>query len=234
MTTKRLLFPISLNNNIFSTERVLFGLNTIPEYYDELVFIIADQIQLYNRSFSVCNGNSFDETIKKFYSGRTLFEQRSTWLSKLKNEFGSSNNFPVWTIYGFDDIADQMFTRIYRNIIIMYHTIPEFKKDIDNEALNHVSSYSGTANITDVNTKLSVSYIIEELAASVRLHVYEDISDEYYLGKQLNSVLKLYYSDYGTTVFSIAGVESKPIKWRFFESNPDLKSPKWIERTLSV
>ena len=228
---KRFLFPISLGNNLFSTERVLSGLHTIPEAYDEIVFIIADQIQLFNRALGVRDGSSLDDTIQRFYSGRTLFEQRRIWLDRLKKELSDSSNFPIWRIYGLDDIADQMFARIYRNVLIMYHTIPQFQIDLDNEARGHLSKRLGAVNSTDENVKLSASYILEEIAASVRLHVCEDIPDEFYLGRHLNCVLRLYSSHYGIGVFSIAGVESTATKWRFFESSSDSQQSEWIERS---
>ena len=229
---RKFLFPISLSNNLFSTKRVLFGLNAIPEAYDEVIFIIADQIQLYNRALKVKDSAALEDMFRKFYRGRTLSEQRRSWLGKLKNELSVARNFPLWTIYSLDDIADQRFTRIYRDILIMYHTMTEFQFDIDNQARSYLSKRLGAANVTDEVVKLSASYILEEIAVSVRLHVCEDIADEYYLGKHLNCVLRLYSSHYGINVFSIAGVEPKSIEWRFFDSLTISEPPRWIKRRL--
>ncbi len=229
---RRFLFPISLGNNVFSTENVMAGLRAIRNPYEEASFIIADQIQLYNRALTVRDGSSLDDTIRRFYSGRTLFEQRRIWLDRVKREFSGSGNFPQWTIYGLDDIADQMFTRIYRNVIIMFHTIVQFQIDVENEARDHLSKRSGASNNAVDNISLSVSYILEEIAASIRLHVCEDITDEYYLGKHLDCVLKLYSLSYGINVFSIAGVEPKPLQWRFFEFSSDSEGHRWVERGM--
>lgn len=229
---RKFLFPISLSNNLFSTERVVSGLNAIPEAYDEVVFIIADQIQLYNRALYVKDSIGLEDMFRKFYGGSTLFEQRRNWLNKLKKELDHSGNFPLWTIYSLDDIADRMLTRIYRNILIMYHAMAEFRLDVNSQARRYLSKRLGAANVTNDNIQLSASYILEEMAASIRLHVCEDIGDEYYLGKHLNCVLRLYSSVYGPRVFSIAGVEPKSIEWRFFDSLTRSDQARWVKRRL--
>lgn len=54
--------------------------------------------------------------------------------------------------------------------------------------------------------QLSISYILEEIAVSITLHVLHGIESEYYIGSLLSVVKKMYLGHYGITVYDICDV----------------------------
>jgi hypothetical protein len=224
---KKTLFPISLNNNLFSTEKVSIILGTLSQEYEEIFFIVADEIQLYNQAANVKNATDLSAVIKQFYSGRSLLDQRRIWLQKMMKQIFSKSE-PNWTILGFDDIADQSFSRIYRNVLILFHTDNHFQNDVRNDAINFIQRKENSSlQMNEKNIGLSVSYILEEIAASVRLHVGYEIWNEHYMGHQLRCIVNLYAGIYSTNIFSLAGSDEKEDKCIFYELNPESK--KWFE-----
>ena len=50
MTFNKALFPISIDSKRFNTIETINAINKIEKYYDEIIFLIADEIQIYNKS----------------------------------------------------------------------------------------------------------------------------------------------------------------------------------------
>lgn len=217
MALSRVLFPISLGNNRFSTFNVLATLASIKDRYDEVVFIIADRIQIYNRVAGLAKFTEICDEINKFNLSEDLLIQRRAWLEKLKK-----NTPIVWTVLGFNNISDSRFANIFRNVLILYHTVKIFRDDIANEAVLYLTRTGNNVSPSQTDINLSIAYMLEEIAASLRLRVCEKIPDEYYLGSHLRTVVKLYSSAYGVDVFSLANVEPFPVQWRFYEPKTSL------------
>jgi hypothetical protein len=224
------LFPISLNNLSFSTEKVVGALKPLMYEYEEIVFIIADQLQLYNRAVSAKDGNDVALVIQQFNSGKSLYEQRSIWLNRIKTNIGIESITKKWTVRGLDEIADHYYFSIYRNVLLLFYTCNEFNQDIKKDAENFLVNKIDI-NIDDYARRinLSVSYILEEIAASIRLHVNENIFNEHYLGTDLPTIINLYNGRYGIDVFSLAGKQTKKAEWTFYRfSESGIK--KWMRQ----
>jgi hypothetical protein len=56
---KKALFPISVDSKRFSTEETINALNNI-EPVDEIIFLIADGLQLYNKAAQINIGNPLE------------------------------------------------------------------------------------------------------------------------------------------------------------------------------
>ena len=52
------LFPISLSNQVFSTEKVLPALPYIFTRHERVVFFVADHLQIYNKALRLAEGKS--------------------------------------------------------------------------------------------------------------------------------------------------------------------------------
>ena len=198
------LFPISLNNQRFSTENVVEAYNNINSKYENITFIIADQLQLYNKALRVNNEYSVSNVLSDFRKKTNYFEERKVWLERLKMKVNNSI-LREWEILSIDDIVEDSTTfTIFRNILVAYYSDEQFANDIKHYAYDF--AYQKNTNYTfEKVLQLSTGYLLEEIALNIKLKVIDKIFDEFYLGDYAYPILKLFKNVYNFTVFDIVG-----------------------------
>lgn len=220
------LFPISLNNQRFSTENVVVAYNSISSEYDNITFVIADQLQLYNKALRVNKEYSVSNVLYDFRKKTNYFEERKIWLERLRIKVNNSN-LRTWEIISIDDIVEDATTfTIFRNILVAYYSDEIFSNDIKHFA-NNFAIKKNTNYSFDKVLQLSIGYLLEEIALSIKLKVVNKIFDEFYLGDYAYPILKLFNGEYDFTVFDIADLEKpKNFKnFKFYSLNSENK--KW-------
>lgn len=229
------LFPISLSNQRFSTSLVIPAIEGLVEKYDEVLFLVADRLQVYNRAVSLGGRNLAEASGHKadfgvFRNATRLtgtFEERRRWLDKVKLRLGERAVGMKWSIESVDSIADSKSFEILRNIDILNSVDPLFRQDILSSAVDFASRHP--ESLREVAVRLSTRYIIEELALSIRVRVHRKYYDEYYIGSTLLPAIRLYSGAYMATPWDIAGVKRGAASFRFFElARTHSEHPEWI------
>lgn len=197
------LFAVSLGNDLFSTENVSKALRAIEKKYDEMTFVIADRIQQYNRVVGLRDLKDLVTLMDRFERNEA-FGQRKKWIERLRTDIGDSDRLGTWRLVGFDSMSDMKFTSALRNVRIAYTTIDAFRDDVNSGVVLHCQ-----AKILDEQAyrrcfELSVNYILEEIAASVWLHVHHRIDDHYYMGRHLDVIVRLFHNKYAISPQNLA------------------------------
>ena len=214
----RALFPISLNNQAFSTNRVLPALPHVFTRYNEVVFLVADHLQLYNKALRVADGLSLSRIIREFTTNQHYREQRSKWVQRMTSQMQSSGH-SHWTLIGIDDITDPKCFNIFRNVMLAYYSIPCFRNDVDRSARWHAQQARNSHYSADRREQLSRGYILEEIALSIRIHVINEIDDEYYMRQQSPPIVNLYHGRYEFSAFDLAEMPNDGRLIRFYYLN---------------
>lgn len=209
------LFPISLNNQIFSTERVINAINNITTNYDSMTFIIADQLQLYNKALKIDKNNTLGMILGDFSEKTNYYEERKKWIDRLKVKVNDSV-CKEWDIISVNDIADNKTYNILRNILLAYYSVDDFKNDIKHYASEFAHKKNTNYNF-DKAMSLARGYLLEEFALSIRLKVINEIVDEFYLGEQAFPLTNLYSGKYNFSVYDIAEVSDKKLWFKFYK-----------------
>ena len=211
---RKALIPVSLGNDRFSSENLVNALSAIPTPYDEFTFVIANNIQLYNRARRISDPAQLGMTIAEFANGRALFTERSKWLERVRNRVPPTVGEPVWRVLSFDDLVETGLSTVFRNVLVTYAAVKEFRHDVDVAARDYVGPRQPT--LIDSDLFLSRAYILEETAASITLHVLCHVQSEYYLGAHIPAIIKLYSGDYGIDVFTLANAPRTERSFDFF------------------
>lgn len=153
-------------------------------------------------------------------------EQRRTWLERLRKNVKGNVRCEQWTILGVDDVADAACFRILRNVILAFQTVPAFRDDVIDAARRHLVRRDDSSLVSE---QLSVHYILEEIALSLRLHVLGDIEAEFYVGEHLLPVLKLYSGSYGLDVHGLAEADAPAVvrTFEFFDLQRQFNLFRW-------
>lgn len=211
----RALFPISLGNNEFSTDKVAPILPEIFAHHTSVVFLVADQLQLYNKALRIVERIPLGEIIKDFAARQHYTTERKRWIERLTGRLGDATLPDRWNVIGIEDIADGRCFRIFRNVMLAYYAIPEFRLDVDQAAREHARKHDDRYPIAR-REQLSRAYLLEEVALSLRVHVVEGIDSEYYNGQQSEPIARLYYGKYAFTAFELAEMPSNGRKIRLY------------------
>jgi len=214
--TKKALFPISIDSAQFTTLLTVPALRPITSKYDEIIFLIADSLNLYNKACAVKDEVALQDMWEDFSRLKKLyFKQRRKWLRKVRKHIGEDHIKGKWIILGVDDLTDSFFFTIYRNLLTAFHTVKAFRQDVERTARKYCSR--NTISVSpEIKRGLSEAYILEEIAINVRIRVLEKVSSEFYLGDYLPPVLGLYEGKYGIDVFTLAGVSNNDVQFDFF------------------
>lgn len=215
---KTAVFPISVDNSRFTTTLFSKLLGSVAAEYDRVVFLVADQLQLYNKAAEVNGHKSLKDVLAEFAEKNLYFEERKKWLEKIIRESGSDAAESKWLFWKLADIADHKFHEVFRNVLLAYQTVPAFRKDVEKAAEDYCSKKSVRIS-TLIERRLSEAYILEEIAVNVRLRVLENIQDEYYPFGHPKPMLKIYTDDYGFNAFDLAGLKSEHHEFRFHQWN---------------
>jgi hypothetical protein len=209
------LFPISLSNQAFSSENVLPLLLGLFERYHKVMFLVADRLQIYNKALRVNQGTELPKLIKDFEEDQHYLEQRKRWLERLTSALGQPANSEHWCVAGSEEFADDHCFKIFRNVMLAYYALEDFRRDVDDAAHSH-ALLRGNGHQASRIEPLSRGYILEEIAISIRVHVIGGIRDEFYIGDQALPVLRLYHGCYGIWPEELAQVEVSSVRSRFY------------------
>ncbi len=220
----KVLFPISIDSKRFNTEEVIQALNALPKNCQEIVFLIADGLQIYNKISKVHDESSLQDTLRSFKTKEVeYFVERSKWITGLKTKVSADISAIKWTIINVHSVVNSEFYEIYRNVHLAYLTIDNFRKDVH----EIIQEYRATDGFSDLDFKLSAGYILEEIAISLKLHVIEKINKEYYLGSAFKLFAKLYNHSYGIDAFDLCNQPKDELVHEFFHSPVIGQSPVW-------
>lgn len=220
---RRALFPVSVDSSAFSTERVLEALDILPSYIDELTFLIADRLQLYNKVSAVEDSRGVPGAIISFAETSSYLEERRTWLSRILVR-SRPQIADAYRIIGVDDVSDRALHSIFRNVLVAFHSLPSFRADVELAAAAHVAKTRTVSPESAVG--LAATYILEEIALNVRIHVGDAIQAEFYMGDYPVSLLGVYTGRYGISASTLANVD-KADDFAFFSIRQTDDGPVW-------
>jgi hypothetical protein len=226
------LFPISLSNQEFSTEKVLPVLPYIFSRHERVIFLVADHLQIYNKALRLEEGLAFSEIIQGFNGRQQYLQQRNRWIERLTARMSAANVTGRWNVIGVDDIADGTCFRIFRNVMLAYYSVPAFRIDVHQAAHEHAMRRNERYALEE-REGLSRGYLLEEIALSIRIHILDGIDYEYYLGPQATPVLNLYSGKYNFSAFDLAEILSDGRKIRLYVLDEGHGTNEWIEQTAS-
>jgi hypothetical protein len=207
------LFPISVSNQAFSTERVLPAMQFIFSRYAEVVFLVADHLQLYNKALEITDGLPLSRIIGEFSLKQEYRNQRSKWVQRMTSQIYCGHSH--WKLIGIDDITDSKCFNIFRNVMLAYYSVASFQNDVNRSAHSYAQSRD-TRYPLEIREQLSRGYLLEEIALNVRLHVTGGLDHEYYMGQQSALFLNLYNDKYEFNAFDLAETLNDGRRIRFF------------------
>jgi len=230
--SRKALFPISVDNPGFGTEFTVGALSAIKETYDEIVFFVADELQVYNKVSRAKNGEELTHALALFAEKNVYFAERKQWLGKLKTSLPKNVRAATWTFAHISTFIDRRFYNILRNVTIAFETIPLFQNDIKTAAEQYCIRTKG--EFSAIEKRLSELYIIEEIAVNIRMRVVEQIEAEYYPFKYPKPLRRIYTGDYGISVFALAGMPERNFEFIFYDFSSTPPRPAWNKNTLSI
>jgi tRNA-dependent cyclodipeptide synthase len=223
LESRHALFAISLSNERFSTEFVVPAVDSLLDRYDEITFLIADKLQLYNsalRFYATLGHNADGQRVRPFDAESRLsstLNERKRWLNRVREHAGAKATHVKWNILSVEDISDSRAFAILRRVNILLGIDQHFRADIRGAALDYAARHQ---QFPETAALLSEKYIIEEIALSVRLRVISEIFDEYYIGTSLKPIVHIYQNKYLASPWELAGLEARPdMKFRFFDAS---------------
>ena len=126
-------------------------------------------------------------------------------------------------------MCDKYFYRIYKLLLINYHTDAKFKSDIEDAATVQLKRHM--SNIDDRELILNTLYILEEIALNLRVKLWNQLNFEYYIGNYHLPLIRLYSGEYNLSISDICN-KSDNIDFRFFEGFIDKENQvEWKENT---
>tara|TARA_Y100001933_G_C18989579_1_gene559919 strand:- start:621 stop:1364 length:744 start_codon:yes stop_codon:yes gene_type:complete len=199
MADKTCLVPISVSSLSFRTDSFTSALRAINREYDTVVFFIADTLQIYNKALQASSGKEVASTVGMFRQRKSYLSERRRWLQRLHRELGPCPlETAEWQTIGVDDIASAELFDLFRATAILFSVEEGLFLRVMSDAESHVvaSKQKGT---NDSRRRLSVLYLIDEIAMNIYLHCVRGIGDEYYIDGVLPSMASLYDGSLGVT-----------------------------------
>lgn len=223
----RILFPISVDSDNFSTDIVLDGLTQLTPKFNHIVFLIADSLQIYNKAKQIISGKPFDKILNEFRSRNKYFEERIIWLDKLAVQLKIDKHNKNWEYMKAETLFDKYFFRIYKLLIINFHTDNNFKSDIEIAAVNQIKKHK--KEFDERELKLNTLYILEEIALNLRVRLWNQLDLEYYIGEFHSPLIELYFGKYNLSISDICN-KSTNTNFRFYMGEIiDNQRVKWKE-----
>lgn len=216
MPTKktRALIPISVDNPAFSTRTMVAALSAIPARYEEYIFFIADDLQLYNKAVTVQEGSELVNVLKTFNERAAYFTEKTNWLTNVRNKLNNDIANSTWTFSNIATYSDERLHDILRNVFILYSTVPKFSRDVEEAARNYVTRTEKSYSSKEV--ELSTFYILEEIAVNLRIRVEGHIDEEYYLFNYPKPMIDVYAGCYGISPFTLVGLRDEDEEFAFY------------------
>jgi len=223
---RRALFPISLDSTSFRTSVVVPALKPICKDYEEILFLIADSLQVYNKASAVGTLESLRTVLENFENLRNEYlSQRSKWLARLR-KMADPEGAVKWRVVSFYDFMDKEFWGVYRRVLLAFHTLDPLHRDIEQTAREHREKRQSLGK-PEMEQRLSEAYVLEEIALNIRVRVLESVESEFYLGEYLPPLLTLYRGSYDVDVFTMAGLSTREAQFRFFTLVEKNGKPSW-------
>ena len=226
LATRRALFPISVDNDQFTTANIIDAVSSFINDFDEVIFLIADRLQLYNKAEDIGDSATFAQLIRRIGSRMQYVRERTHWLARMRPLISGGQKVR-WKIISIDDVTDAAFFRAYRNVVIAFNTVPEFRNDVQECALAHVAKQP--RHDPEQARRLAEAYILEEIAINLRVRVLDGVDAEFYYGKFLDPLVRLYQGRYDIDVALLAGTESRARSYRFFVRGRPDQLGAWAE-----
>jgi hypothetical protein len=209
-----LLLPISIGSEYFRSRRYGKVLESLPRDYNRIVFFIADRLQLYNRVLS--SYEPLGQTIAAFFAGNDYLRERTQWLHKLARAHNIDWILEAHVL-GIDQISDLGFTRILRNVHLLFACDDNFHDDVEAWARSYIETLDiSTGFEPHLKTRLSIGFVLEEIACNIRLRVGLGIDDELYPGDFPVALPNLYRPGaYSATAEDLAMTNRSSRRYRF-------------------
>lgn len=223
---KKALFPISVDSDHFTTETVADGLTQVLPMVNSIMFLVADSLQIYNKSKQILIGKNLSEIVNTFRERNRYFQERVLWLNKIKKQLGVDEKKISFDYIRADDICDKNFYRIFKLLQIVYHTDELFKIDIQEAALNHLKK--NNTEISEIELSLNILYILEEIGLNIRLRLWNKLELEFYIGEFHLPLIKLYHGCYSLKLKDVCNKNDK-LNYTFYSGNVIDKRVRWKE-----
>lgn len=227
-TSDQVLFPISVGNKAFKTAQAVAALDAIELPFDEIIVFVADRLQLYNKSGAVTDGTTFRAAMTSARPNHVL--EREKWFRRVFQLSLAAKGGAKAKVIGVDDITDAAFFTIYRNIVVAFAAVPDFRRDVTANAAVYLRQHRQAWS--DSVQRLSEGYILEDIALNLRLHLIGGLRREYYLGRYLPVLVALYGAQYGFSITSLCR-DAVPGRHTLYAQSSRSTQGKWTE-VLSV
>jgi tRNA-dependent cyclodipeptide synthase len=223
---RKALFGISLDNPLYSSATMRAGLSAGLRSYDEIVFLIADSLQIYNYVAKNISDKTSAAATDWSAPHSQYFVERSKWLAKIRARLPKWDPNQKWTVVSVNTIADRKAFQIQRSVRILYAVDESFRNDVVAFAQKFADRDTDTRNF-DQRINLSVLYILEEIALNIRLRIKLNIEDEYYLGHTFSLFRNIYGKKYLKDHNDLFGGKlNSCIDFKFHSWNPQRE--QWI------
>jgi hypothetical protein len=226
---RKALFAISIDSSLFTTERTIAALEQICNEHDGVLFLIADALNVYNKVNSLKTPEEIVDVLAGFTAkSEQQLTQRTTWLSRIRNRLPERAQGIEWKVSGMRPFMDSECYAIYRRLLLLFHTTPEFRHDVVSAAERHLKNSQTIVPGTEVRQRLSESYVLEEIAMALRIRAVEGYEDEYYLGIFFEPMLGIFEGKYSVSLSTIVGGPIS-LSFRFFKLGHSEADPLWVE-----
>lgn len=210
----RAFFPISVGSRRFSTDAAKAGLLPLLGCYSDIVFVIFESLHLYNRASGVKNTDQLNEMFRTHADDTHISTERRAWIESIAGKL-RSHNTSEWVVFRDADLRDAIFSRLFRNILVSYESVAAFREDVCQDIDDRLLKESASGHSLNKRELIKL-YILEEIALNLRVRVFNELHDEYYLGDSyFKSLLGIYNGAYGISIEDLCG-KSVAQQFRFF------------------
>lgn len=219
------LVPVSVSNDVYSTENVVSVINKYIGHSDYIEILIADRIQMYNRVVKEVSRRKGGVDIDRVEDGvRKTSDERKAWSSVVVGRFDVKKD--RIRVRDVNSYVDANFLDIFRRVLILYEVDNIFRKDVEDYARVFVSRREyPTRELSYLAERMSVRYILEEAAISVRVRCLEGFFVEAYIGAFARPILNIYRDEYQFGLSELSGLrEIDPGRFEFHDIAPPLRA----------
>lgn len=208
-------FPISPASHAFSTQAVTQALGALPKTYARAVAVVFDGLALYNRAAEIGSDGGFAQVLNPLNRVPVDGVNRKQWFSRLAAELQDIGQLPKQVeAMEYREIADGHLLTALRRILASFSLEAEFRRDVESVALEHVRRSGKVA--TESRLRLSEFYVLEEIAANVRVRLPNELADEYYMGSFHEPLLRLYEGHYSFLPADLVGSDCDTSGFTFY------------------
>ena len=201
---------VSLDNQIFFTDWLFTAINSLLNKHDKILFLIADDLLRYTRSIieekdkEVLDLNKIEDIVSK--KSNKFINYLNNSLLNLTAKEKEKIEIKRWR-----DFEDSNYIKIFRNLIIAFYNINEFREDVYSVAHSHVKKFSNSDNYENLLNSSAI-YIIDEISMAIRVSEIDNYINEYYPTDEVSVLKKIYnnsYNEFGLTVDNLIGKKSQ-------------------------